>query len=232
MIPIIWFNILFLILLFMIIVVSILINLQSTINFKKRKVKKHKEESIGEDKSNVSIVKSEWNIKNATTLNTQCQYQADVGYVCPLNMKQSTSEITPYQKCPKSIQNDVLEHLCKEWGNEYTHEYIERNWATGDIMYVLMIDTEKSGKEFVGSVAVDRKNFTPTISQLYVVPKYRKKGYSKRLIEFAVHYVKTMEFKEVKLWCKPELVDFYENQGWKVERELNKNTHVMTLHIE
>ena len=87
-------------------------------------------------------------------------------------------------------------------------------------------------KEFVGCIAVDRKNFTPSISQLYVVPKYRKKGYSKRLMEFAIHYVKSMEFHEVKLWCKSDLVEFYEKQGWIFERKANNDTYVMKQNIE
>lgn len=228
MIPIIIFNVFLIVLLFLIIIFSLLIYSQSAYKFQK----KGKKISKREKKEKISLESSysketEWDVKNAKTMSSQCQYQADVGYVCPLNMKHSRYEITPYQKCPESVQNDVLSHLRQEWGKEYTNDYIERNWATGDIMYVLMKE-----KEFVGCIAVDRKNFTPSISQLYVVPKYRKKGYSKRLMEFAIHYVKSMEFHEVKLWCKSDLVEFYEKQGWIFERKANNDTYVMKQNIE
>lgn len=75
-----------------------------------------------------------------------CQYQADVGLVCPLRKETKLYKIVPYQDTDKHVQEDVVHHLRKEWGSEYSHDYIMRHWPTGgDIMYVM---TNVKGTEF------------------------------------------------------------------------------------
>lgn len=141
----------------------------------------------------------------------QCQYQADAGLVCPIIEQSSLYQITTFQECSASIQQQVTRHLQSEWGNKYNNSFITRHWSTGDILYVML-----NRGELIGCMAIDRKNFFPFISQLYVVPKYRNKGYASLLLQHGEKYAASMKFSVVRLWCNKELVRFYQKRGYRV----------------
>jgi GNAT superfamily N-acetyltransferase len=135
---------------------------------------------------------------------------ADIGITCPLELYTESIYIIPYQKASLDLQITLAKELL-ELNPEVSKEYILDNWKGSDIMYVM---ASFSNNEFIGSIAVDRKNFEPFISHLFVANKYRKKGHAKRLLTFALEYSKCFKFNVAKLWCKPELVPFYTKLNW------------------
>jgi GNAT superfamily N-acetyltransferase len=165
--------------------------------------------------------------------NKLCKFKDDTGYVCPIHYKKKNNKIIPYQESTKEIQDKVCKFMIKEWAEEAkinnvddAHYYIIDNWSSGDILYVLIDDIE-----LLGFIAVDRKQFYPFISHLYVTPDNRKKGFGKLLIDFAIEYIKILDFSEGKLWCKEELVPFYEKYGWKVIDKKKLDAIVMSKNI-
>jgi len=164
-----------------------------------------------------------------------CKFKDDTGWVCPIHYNEKGKKILPYQECSKDIQKRVCKHLFNEWSEESklddideTHYYITRNWKSGDILYIL-IDDDKD--QLLGFVAIDRKQFYPFISHLFVVPSHRKNGYGKLLMDFSIEYIKAIEFTDARLWCKRSLVPYYENYGWEILDEKNPKTIVMIKNI-
>ena len=103
-------------------------------------------------------------------------------------------------------------------------------WNNSDILYVLYDENN-----FIGCVAIDRKNFFPFISQLLISKKYRKMGYGKYLLEIGEKYSQMLGFYESKLWCDENLLDYYKNSGWKKENEIIKDGNkklIMTKNIK
>lgn len=165
--------------------------------------------------------------------NKLCKFKDDTGYVCPIHYKEKKNKIIPYQESTKEIQNKVCEYMIKEWAKEAkinniddAHHYIIHNWSAGDILYVLINESE-----LLGFIAVDRKQFYPFISHLYVTLGNRKKRFGKLLIDFAIEYIKVLKFSEGKLWCKKELVPFYKNYGWKIIDNKNPNAIIMIKNL-
>ena len=166
--------------------------------------------------------------KNPDSYAPGCAYQWDSGLVCP--MTESTPEYTiqPFSQCTEETQMEVGRHMDSEWG--YDRQYIQRTWSTsGDTYYVM---TGPSG-EFIGTVAVDRKNMYPFISQLYVQKKHRRKGHAQTLLRFAEKYGASMGFDSSRLWCEPYMRPYYEARGYTVENTAGgkKDVLVMVKHV-
>lgn len=155
------------------------------------------------------------------TYSELCQYIADVGYICPLKYVDEASKILvqPLQKYSPELQLIAADGLFSEFSDEMkvnntyeTIDYLITTFHYTDVLYVLTVDDK-----FVGCVAVDRRNFYPFISHLFVVKGERKKGYSKLLMYVAEVYIKLFKFTEAKLWCKKHLQPLYARQGYKLE---------------
>jgi len=153
----------------------------------------------------------------------QCHFQADAGYVCPLTQETSTYKIIQYNQAFPEVQSVVIKHLKKEFGDFYSDRFVRKNWSSGDVFYVMV---DKSETRFIGCVAVDRRNFYPYISELYVVPNERRNGYATKLLKFGEEYTKSLSFYVAKLWCDKELVGFYKKRGYTIE-EIKDNTYMM-----
>ena len=153
----------------------------------------------------------------------QCSHSADVGFICPLKYED------PFQKvyvqdlsvCDDTVRNELASDLLHEWGSinevksvEESSKFIEEQWCASDVMYVLISDNT-----FAGCVAVDRKNFLPCISHVYVVRDKRNKGFSKLLMQVAEEYIKSMGFDEARLWCEEKLANFYAKMGYLEEKK-------------
>ena len=148
------------------------------------------------------------------------QYKADAGFVHTLELHDGETVVLPHQKCDPEVQKALFAALLAEFGKdmgcddaECVARYVDREWPDGDAMYVLTV----SGA-FVGCVAVDRKNFVPFLSHLYVVPKHRGRGNGLLLLEFAERACKDMGFTEARLWCDPGMRAYYEKYGWTPEK--------------
>jgi len=169
-----------------------------------------------------------------------CKFKDDTGWICPIHYNEKGMKILPYQECSNEIQEEVCKYLLDEWDEEAkidtlddTHHYITRNWHGGDILYVLIKNknNKKENNELLGFVAIDRKQFYPFVSHIYIIPSKRKNGYGKLLLEFSIEYTKALEFTECRLWCESKLVSYYEKNGWKVIDEKNPKAIVMVKYI-
>jgi GNAT superfamily N-acetyltransferase len=159
----------------------------------------------------------------------QCTFVADIGYICPLRFTMEDLSIVAFLDCSPGVQRQVAEALLEEWGETLGIDSIEaaialilKQWSSSDIMYVMA-----SNKNVLGFTAVDRKNFYPCISHLYVLPKYRGNGYSTMLMAIAETYIAHMHFTQAMIWCKPELVEFYKKNGYTIDKVLETNVVVM-----
>jgi GNAT superfamily N-acetyltransferase len=151
-----------------------------------------------------------------------CNFHADAGLVCPVKVNAPTFNIIRYQDAIVDVQADVVRHLQKEWG--YNREFIETQWSavTGDVLYVMVGNNTghtDNADRFIGCVAVDRKNFYPYISQLYVIEAERKRGHARKLLKAAEEYTRRMGFNTARIWCNTQLVPWYQKQGWIVDQE-------------
>ena len=140
-------------------------------------------------------------------------FLADVGSVSLLEVEEEEYVILPYVKLPDTIRKNLIESLY-ELNPEISHSYIMEHWSQLDMMYGMI---HKKTGEFMGCMAVDRKNFYPFLSHLYVHPVYRNQGVGERFLLFAEEITKSFGFREVKLWCKKELIGYYTKFGWEVE---------------
>lgn len=156
----------------------------------------------------------------AKTKNTLfCEYKADTGYTCPLVVSDGKFTVQPFSESGEKAMIAASQALKKEWGNQYSIEYISKMWEGTDVLYIM---TNRDGS-FVGCVAVDRKQFVPVLSHLYVDSRVRNNGHAKKLLQVIDEYVKVLGFNEIKLWCDPKLRRFYESVGWQLESEKTEN---------
>ena len=161
---------------------------------------------------------------------TNCTFYADAGYVSTISYEQGAIHIRPYQEAPSKLQERAAEGLLRQWGASLGISsvldmmlYISRNWSTTDVLYV-MSDADR----FVGCVAVDRKQFYPFLSNLYVDEEFRGKNNGERLLHFAERYVSDeLHFQQARLWCADDLVDYYAKRGYVVEALEASNLNVM-----
>ena len=158
------------------------------------------------------------------------EYQADIGYFSPYYLTSNLFDIIPYENTPLNIKKQVCKMLNHEFGTSelfYDDDYITSNWKYTNIFYIIM--TKKS---LLGTIAIDRKNFYPCISQLCIVPSKRSLGLGKYLINFANKYIKSMGFNTSRLWCKEELIPYYQKLNWSVENQIDDSNYIMTCDLD
>lgn len=138
---------------------------------------------------------------------------ADIGTITALQVDSSNYKIIPFKKVSPDMQEIVAVKL-KSLNPKMSPHYIHENWNGSDIMYVMISKDDK----FIGTVGVDRKNFDPYISHLFVDTVFRKKGYGERLLDHAIEYARLFKFEMVKLWCVDALIPYYASKGWTQEK--------------
>ena len=144
---------------------------------------------------------------------------ADIGTITALQVDSSNYKILPFKKVSSDIQ-DIVATKLKSLNPKMTKHYISENWLGSDILYVMISKDDK----FIGTVGVDRKNFDPYISHLFVDTVFRKRGYGERLLEHGIEYSRLFKFETVKLWCVDTLIPYYASKGW-VQEKLSKDNN-------
>jgi hypothetical protein len=175
---------------------------------------------------------TQWTPFNANDSNTLgepslFQFSADGGLVGPL-VSACGLNIRAYQQVSASVKSQVVSAVRQEW-SDLTDTFIRAKWPGGsDIFYVLC---EKETDRFIGCMAVDRRNFYPYISNLYVGISERKKGHGKQLLEHGMAFTKSMGFPDARLWCKPELLEWYKGKGmdWTIDGQQSQDG--ITIHL-
>lgn len=152
---------------------------------------------------------------------------ADIGTVYPLRVDGPEYTIVPFQKAPPDVQAVLVEKL-QVLNPDLTIAYVLEHWCGSDVFYV-MVGAGAAASDFIGAVAVDRKNFEPFMSHLYVDEALRKRGYGERLVEHAIEYARAFKFKTLSLWCEAAMLPYYRKTGWVVEKELpERSMWIMT----
>jgi len=90
--------------------------------------------------------------------------------------------------------------------------------------------TSEDQNKLYGTIAVDRKNFYPYISQLYIVESERCRGLARHLINFSNRYIKSLNFTQSRLWCENKLVEYYTKLGWFFEGKQN-DLNIMVFNL-
>ena len=86
------------------------------------------------------------------------------------------------------------------------------------------INIDNNNIELIGFIGIDRHNFYPCISHLFIVPGYRNKKYSKMLVKFCEKIIKELKFNESTLWCLEHLQKYYENMGYSIKNIKEQNS--------
>lgn len=125
---------------------------------------------------------------------------------CPRSSEErfQSDIVMTYRSVTDDVRETVRTHLNKEWDTVYTQEFILDTW--GDQFFVLIQDGG-----FLGCVAIDDGKF---ISHLYVVKASRKKGIAKKLLGFAEARIRNQGYDMARLYCKKELIPYYQNHGY------------------
>jgi GNAT superfamily N-acetyltransferase len=159
-------------------------------------------------------------------------FAADVGFLSNYAYADERAGvfIRPFADVPPDAQRQACESNYEEWKDKLTDThsaaefkaYVEQSWTRGDAFYVVLSD----GGGFMGTAALDRKNFLPFVSHLFVAPAYRKRHIATLALDFLQHTSSHMGFKELRLWCEPSLEPFYTRLGWEHEAD-NDGVKVM-----
>ncbi|GHU20033.1 hypothetical protein FACS189472_10680 [Alphaproteobacteria bacterium] len=80
--------------------------------------------------------------------------------------------------------------------------------------------------ELIGTISLAEKDipnnesFTPCLSNLFVIEKYRRQKIGENLVEYAKRQAKNFGFENLYLYTTDKTVHFwYEKLGWKIIRE-------------
>ena len=141
-------------------------------------------------------------------------FLSDGGWVrAPMAMAEGY-RIMPYSLAADVTQRAATEALSAEWGVAYTDAEVRLRWGGTDVMFLAA-----AGPEFIGCVAVDRTNFYPFVSHLYVAPALRGAGFGDRLLQVAEEHAVRLGFQEARLWCSDALLPYYNRRGWQAAGE-------------
>ena len=169
-------------------------------------------------------------ILNFGKVNTRQDYLADVGLISPPYVITDQFQIVPFELITnKQMLNEIINSLNNEFGNDmaYSEDIINKTWTGANVFYIM---TSSDKTKFYGTIAIDRKNFYPYISQLYIVEDERCRNLGKHLINFANRYIKSLNFTQSRLWCENKLVQYYDRLGWYYEGK-QKDLNIMVFDL-
>jgi hypothetical protein len=106
-------------------------------------------------------------------------------------------------------------------------EFIKDHWQNGDSYYVFIGPNDN----VLGGVGIDLSNNEPFLSNMFIIPNMRKYGYSKILLKYAEMHSRRFEFNYIKLWCNPDLLNYYSKFGYEEINKIqnSKNESVLIL---
>jgi hypothetical protein len=170
-----------------------------------------------------------FNVLSFGKIKTRSEYLADVGLFYPPYVITDQFQITTFENINEQIQDQIVNLLSLEFGTdvEYSTNFIKTSWVGANVFYVM---TSSDNSKLYGTIAIDRKNFYPYISQLYIVESERCRGLATHLINFANRYIKSLNFTQSRLWCNDKLVTYYTNLGWLFEEKQN-NLNIMVFNL-
>ena len=132
-----------------------------------------------------------------------------------LVIKNSVYKICPFQHAPENVQDTLVQMI-----SIGSKEDIMKTWPYGsDILYTLF-QPNCAIVSVIGCIALDRKAIITTITNLFVNPIHRHKGFASALLQFAENTtVKYLFEHTIQLWCDDTLVPFYEKHGYDLTND-------------
>lgn len=122
--------------------------------------------------------------------------------------------------------------LWREWGNSsnarYWQSWVERSTCSSDIPQTFI---GRIGESIVGTVSLWRcdlqscQDIYPWLGGLYVDIPFRRNGYAKQLVSYALNAAQELGYREIFLYT--ELIDFFENLGWVYQDRVPNEYDVM-----
>lgn len=141
------------------------------------------------------------------------------------------------------IFSEKLEFMCKStfklWYDSYysLHQYKYPNWQTLYQIYLNIAFGHPNGNYAHGFVAIEKDNMIGYISinhndfniygdpekdnmiwwmtDVFVFPNWRNRGVASALINHVIEFAKKNN-QDLYLACEKELIQFYQNKGWKI----------------
>ena len=170
-------------------------------------------------------------IINFGKVSNRTDYLADVGLISPPYVITDQFQILSFDQINSDMKQYIIDLLNEEFGQTndvyYSEDFINNTWSGANVFYVM---TSSDRSKLYGTIAVDRKNFYPYISQLYIVEEERSRNLAKHLINFANRYIKSLNFTQSRLWCENKLVSYYTNLGWYFEGKEN-DLNIMVFNL-
>lgn len=183
----------------------------------------YNDDTINKEKKQVLTTRYRFILEEKTIHHIQdlAQFLWDSGIMYPMRVDSKDYTIVPYQLVDPSVRDELRKMLNKEWGdgNLYTEEYITKKWFGPNVMYV-MTSSDKTIP--IGCVAIDKHNFYPYISHLYVNEVYRSLGCGSILLKIAEYHAKSLNINIGKLICNEVMCAFYVRNGWIVENKVDE----------
>jgi GNAT superfamily N-acetyltransferase len=107
--------------------------------------------------------------------------------------------------------------------------------------YILLNNEDKENNKVIGYVSINFNDFdifnderdknTIWLTDLFIWPEYRSKGYSNILINHVKKISKKIN-KEIYIACEDKLINFYLNKKWNIINILNKSlNNIWTIMI-
>lgn len=151
-----------------------------------------------------------------------CRYNASGRLVCSIpETKFGPNRIIVFQNATPQQQYQTAYHLMHIFPGDFESQgikttqdliaFILDHWKHGDSFYIFV---SQQGNVF-GGVGVDISNNEPFLSNLFVIPPMRSRGFSKVLIKYAEDYASKMEYPYIKIWCENKLINFYKKIGYE-----------------
>lgn len=160
-----------------------------------------------------------WNTNNKIDYG-MCMWRADGTMIYPKNEMNNELEIRLFQNCENTLKYNACSELLSEFSKEFEKMnitnaeqckiWVGNNWTHGNGFMVASLRGQ-----FIGTIAIDFKTNVPFISNLLIAKNLRNKGYGKRLLKYGEKYSRELGYDEVYLWCKDELLPFYNKLEWK-----------------
>lgn len=122
------------------------------------------------------------------------------------------------------IQKDNLVQLMSY---EMDNPYFILNW-TNDYSQLYVITDINNKNIVIGCIGIKKEYDFYLICNLFILPKYRKKGFAKILLHFANYIIKLNGHNKSYLYCLPNKLNMYIHLGWYVYNyDKNNNIYMM-----
>jgi hypothetical protein len=168
-----------------------------------------------------------------------CKWTMSGSMICSIPFtKVGNSKLVIFQHLTDNQQNEVAEWLLKIFEEDLKIQeldtipkiitFIKEHWQNGDSYYVFIGPNEN----VLGGIGIDLSNNEPFLSNMFIIPNMRKYGYSKILLRYAEIHSRRFQFNYIKLWCNPNLLNYYTKFGYEEISKIENSKKEPVLILE